>query len=112
MTTSYQRLTLLAQPVVAAAALGANLFVTGGGALPAAGGDTFGITQFAAASGDTVSATMLGIETLLLSGTVAAGGLIEAAADGSGVPNTTGKVRARALLGGGAGDYIPVFLIG
>ena len=84
--TNYQRLPLLAVPVVTQAVLAANVFCTGGGALPSAGGDAAGITQTSNVStGDMLTITAMGIETLLLAGTVALDGLISTDVNGNGV---------------------------
>jgi len=83
-------------------------------ASPSAGGSALGILQDKPKVGDPGSVCRPGdISLLLLSGTVAAGGAIATAADGSGIPIVTGDYYlAIALQAGQTGQVIPVVFQG
>lgn len=87
MSTNFQRLPLLSIPISAAGALAAGTFVTQAGQNASAGGDAAGILQQPTSNpGDMATATVFGIDTLLISATVAQDQLLASDANGQGTP--------------------------
>ncbi|MBZ3921788.1 DUF2190 domain-containing protein [Xanthomonas citri] len=112
---SQQNVSLLALTVVAAATAIGQRFVTGTGALVAAGGNSLGVAQGDAASiGDLVAVDVLGTALVVAGGAIAANASIEVGTGGKAITANAGKVVARAAPGATAaidGDLIEVFLI-
>lgn len=104
---------ILTETVVAAAAMPANRFVTGVGAVPAANANVMGVTRApAGASGDLVPVDSLGITEVEASAAIAAGAALATTNDGRAVTHSTGAVVARArTAAGAAGQLIEVMLI-
>jgi len=106
-----QNLSLLTITAKASGAIAAHRFVSWGGTYPTAGGKICGVARYAAATGEFLSIDVLGTAQLEITGTVAYGDYISAAADGRGDPYASGTAVAHALEAGVAGQIIEVLLI-
>ncbi len=91
---------VLTLTVQAAAALSANRFVTGAGAVPAAGAQCAGVTRTrAAAAGDLVPVDVLGTTQIETGGAVSANGAVETDNQGRAVALSSGAKLARLAPG-------------
>lgn len=109
MTSKISVLTLSVKAVVA---LSADLFVSPTAGLPAAGGNTLGVSASNAEVGDWFPVDTLGVTTVIAGGAIAAGAAVEAAATGRAVTRTTGVAVGRAMDAAVAdGDRIRIHLI-
>ncbi len=107
-----QKISILALSVVATAALTAERFVTVGGAVATAAGNTLGVAQTNAASGQIVAVGVLGTEVVTAGAAIAKGAAIEVGTAGKAVTKSSGVTVARALQAAAAdGDRIEVLLI-
>lgn len=104
---------LLTLSVIAAAALSANRFVTGTGAVPGAGASCLGVTRTSASTGDLTPIDVLGTTEVEAGGTVTAGSAVMVDASGRVLDKTsTNVVVGRALTGTTTvGAFVEVFLI-
>lgn len=99
--------------VAATATVGANLFATLGGGLPATVADALGVTQMAYASGDQMTLVVDGIVPVLCSAAIVAGAFVEVNTDGTVKTKASGTVVGRALTATSAtGELCSVFLSG
>lgn len=109
---SRQSVPILTLPVKATAALTSGKFVTGVGAVPAAGARVLGVSRFDAAIGDVTSVDVLGTALVITAGAIAQDAQIDTDATGAAVTHTSGVVVARALqAASAAGAIIEVMLI-
>lgn len=107
-----QKISLLALSIAASAALVAERFVTVGGAYPSAGGNTVGVTQTDAASGDLVAVDVVGTAIVEASAAIAKNAYVQADATGQAVTQSTGIAVGVALeAASAAGERIEVLLI-
>lgn len=109
-------ISLLTLTVTAAAALSACRFITGAGAVPAAGANCAGVTRTSAgAAGDLVPVDVLGTTMVETAGAIAANGLVETDATGRALAKNTGATLARMAPGQAAataaGQFVEVLLI-
>lgn len=103
---------ILTGSVVATAALFASRAVTGTGGIPAAGGRSFGTTDFAAAIGDRVSVGVLGTTIAEAGAAFAADAALEVDALGRYITKNSGVTVARAVTAAGAvGSLAEILLI-
>ncbi len=103
---------ILTLSIAAAAALTAERFVTGAGAVPAAGAQCLGVTRASGATGDLVPVDVLGTAIVIAGAAVAANAAVETDNQGRAVVLNTGAKLGRALqAAAAAGDRIEVLLI-
>ena len=99
-----QHIDLLVLTVKASAAIGEHLFVTTGGALPAAGGWAAGAARNKAASGDPVGAMALGKSPVVAGAAIAKDAQIMVTAAGKVITHTAGNVCVGRALEAAAAD--------
>lgn len=99
----------------AGAEIPARRFVTYSGALPAAGANTYGVAEYAAANGDMFAVATDGTAVVEAGAALTGDGLaLETDASGRAVPQTTGKLAGRLMPGQvaqGAGQFVEIKLI-
>lgn len=107
-----QKISLLALSVIAAAAITAERFVTGTGAVAGAGARALGVAQTSAASGEIFAVDVIGTAVITAGGVIAKDAAIEVGTAGKGITKSSGVTVARALQAAAAdGDRIEVLLI-
>jgi hypothetical protein len=98
--------------VLATAALSPMRAVTVTGALPIAGGNSFGVAMQPAAVGEMTPVVVLGTAVCEAGAAITQGSLLEVASGGRFIPRTTGAIVGRALTSAAAlGDQFEAFLI-
>ena len=105
---------VLTLSVKATAALTANRFVTGGGAVATAAGRALGVARTDAAIGEYAPVDVIGMAVVAAGAAIAAEALIEVGAAGKAVTKSAGIVVGRLAPGAVAaadGDLIEVILI-
>lgn len=110
---SRQFIPLLTLPLLSAAAVSAERFVTHAGGVPAAGAAVLGVTRNSAtAAGQSLTVDAIGTAVVETGAAIAVGALLEADAQGRCITRTTGTPVARALQAtAAAGDFIEVLLL-
>lgn len=107
-----QFISILCLPLTATAVLTAERFVTGTGAVAAAGANTLGVTRSNAQIGEDVPVDVLGTAIVTAGAAIAQGASIEVGTAGKAITANAGKVVARALQAAAAdGSRIEVLLI-
>lgn len=105
---------LLKLTMTATAALVANRFVSITGGVPAAGANSYGVTDSDAAIGAKVAIKTTGTSMVETGGAIAAGGLVETDNQGRALAKNTGVTLARLAPGEvstAAGQTVEVILI-
>ncbi|HET8898101.1 MAG TPA: DUF2190 family protein [Rhodanobacteraceae bacterium] len=108
-----QKISLLALPVIAAAAIEAERFVTAAGAYPTAATSAFGVSTTKAASGELFGVDVLGTAIVTAGAAIAKNASLEVGSSGKAITRTsTNPIVAVALQAASAdGDRIEVLLI-
>ena len=107
-----QKISILALPVIATAALTAERFATGLGATATAAGRALGVTQTSAAIGQIVAVDVVGTAVVTAGAAIAKDAAIEVGTAGKAVTKSAGVTVGRALQAAAAdGDRIEVLLI-
>lgn len=107
-----QNSSVLVLSVLAGATLTDKRFVSPTGGLPSAGGNTLGVANSDASSGDMCPVNHLGTAVVEVSGAISKGALVETGNDGRAAAKDTGVSVARALQEATAsGQFIEVTLI-
>ena len=99
--------------VALSAAVAAQRFVTPGGALPAAGGRTLGVSMVAGAQGDLVAVTALGVATCIAAGAIGVGDAVAATNTGKAAKVAANQATVATALTAAAndGDEIQLLLV-
>lgn len=109
---SHQSISVLALPVTLSGTVAANRFVTPAGAQATAGVNTLGVARSAGASGEKITADVLGTAVVEAGAAVAANATVAADASGRAITWASGaKVGLALQAASGAGVFIEVLLV-
>lgn len=107
-----QKISLLSLPILAAAVITAERFITAAGQVATAAGNAIGVADSAGAIGQLVPTTVLGTAIVTAGGAIALNARVEVGALGKAVTKAAGVAVAVALQAAVAdGDRIEVLLI-
>ena len=107
-----QKVTIFALTIAAATAdISEHRFVAPSGGYAPAGGNALGVASMNAATGDAISADVLGTTIIDFEDAVVAGDAIEVGTDGKAKKRTTGVTVARAVTDVAAGGKAEALLV-
>jgi len=110
-----QSIPTLVLSILASAVLSANRFISLTGGVPAAGGNSYGVTQTSVKSGELAPVAIAGTEIVETGAAIAVNALIQTDNQGRAITKDTGATLARMAPGQaaatGAGQFVEVILI-